>query len=38
MAAPANDVVEAPAIRPIVIGSAEAEASPQEKKRGWWRR
>jgi hypothetical protein len=28
-------VVEAPAIRPIVIGSAEAP--PVEKKRGWWR-
>jgi ribonuclease E len=36
LAAPANDVVEAPAIRPIVIGSAEA--APIEKKRGWWRR
>jgi ribonuclease E len=36
MAAPANDVVEAPLIRPIVIGSAEAP--PVEKKRGWWRR
>jgi ribonuclease E len=35
LAAPANDVVEAPAIRPIVIGSTEAP--PVEKKRGWWR-
>jgi ribonuclease E len=34
LAEPANDVVEAPAIRPIVIGSDE----PVEKKRGWWRR
>jgi len=32
----ANDMVETPLIRPIVIGSAEAP--PLEKKRGWWRR
>ena len=36
VAMPANDVVPEPAIRPIVIGSAEAPAG--EKKRGWWRR
>jgi ribonuclease E len=36
LAAPANDVVEAPAIRPIVIGSDDT--LPGEKKRGWWRR
>jgi hypothetical protein len=36
MATPANDVVQDPAILPIVIGSAAAP--PVEKKRGWWRR
>jgi ribonuclease E len=36
MAVAANDVVEAPAIRPIVIGGAETPLT--EKKRGWWRR
>jgi ribonuclease E len=35
MAEAANDATAAPAIRPIVIGSAEAPAA--EKKRGWWR-
>ncbi len=33
---PANDVVEEPAIRPILVGSPDAP--PAEKKRGWWRR
>jgi ribonuclease E len=36
MASPANDVVQEPAIRPIVIGSVDTP--PVEKKRGWWRR
>jgi ribonuclease E len=36
IAAPANDVAQEPAIRPIVIGTDEAP--PVEKKRGWWRR
>jgi ribonuclease E len=36
IAEPANDVVQEPAIRPIVIGTDEAP--PVEKKRGWWRR
>jgi len=33
---PANDVVAAPAIQPIVIGSESPP--PLERKRGWWRR
>jgi hypothetical protein len=33
---PANDVVSAPVIQPIVIGSESTP--PLERKRGWWRR
>jgi ribonuclease E len=36
LATPANDVVQDPAIMPIVIGSTDSP--PAEKKRGWWRR